>query len=160
MTRGTECSKKQDRAMILTIDLQSVLQCPKLRAFGLYYKTKLYVHNVTVYNNSNESSYCYIWHEAEGGLNVTVYNNSIESSHCYIWHEAEAGLNLTVYNNSIESSHCYIWHEAEAGLSAKGLHLVSLIFFLGTNIVKENNHQLKLIKTDETTQGIRKNVTP
>lgn len=41
--------KKSDKE-VLTMDLQSVLLCPKSNASALYYKTKLIVHNFTVYS--------------------------------------------------------------------------------------------------------------
>ena len=52
----------------VTMDLQSVLLCPRLNASALYYKTKLYVHNFTVYDLVSKHCVCYVWNECEGGL--------------------------------------------------------------------------------------------
>ena len=51
-----------------TMDLQSVLLCPRLNASALYYKTKLCVHNFTVYDLLGKHCVCYVWNECEGGL--------------------------------------------------------------------------------------------
>ena len=52
----------------VTMDLQSVLLCPRLNASALYYKTKLCVHNFTVYDLLGKHCVCYVWNECEGGL--------------------------------------------------------------------------------------------
>ena len=51
----------------VTMDLQSVLLCPRLNASALYYKTKLCVHNFTVYDLVSKHCVCYVWNECEGG---------------------------------------------------------------------------------------------
>ena len=52
----------------VTMDLQSVLLCPRLNASALHYKTKLCVHNFTVYDLVSKHCVCYVWNECEGGL--------------------------------------------------------------------------------------------
>ena len=52
----------------VTMDLQSVLLCPRWKASALYYKTKLCVHNFTVYDLVRKHCVCYVWNECEGGL--------------------------------------------------------------------------------------------
>ena len=52
----------------VTMDLQSVLLCPRWKASALYYKTKLCVHNFTVYDLVGKHCVCYVWNECEGGL--------------------------------------------------------------------------------------------
>ncbi|CAG9827718.1 unnamed protein product [Diabrotica balteata] len=66
---------KQSNNSVFTMDLQSVLLCPKSNAGSLYFKTKLIVHNFTVYDLKTKAGYCNIWHEGEGGLNQTVASN-------------------------------------------------------------------------------------
>ena len=39
-----------DNIYVWTMDMQAVLLCPKSKASSLYYKTKLQVHNFTLYN--------------------------------------------------------------------------------------------------------------
>ncbi|XP_047036028.1 uncharacterized protein LOC124641835 [Helicoverpa zea] len=59
--------------MVFTFDLQAVLLSPSLKASALYYKTKLKVHNFTLFNIKNNDGYCYIWHECEGGLSANEF---------------------------------------------------------------------------------------
>lgn len=58
---------------VFTFDLQAVLLSPSLKASALYYKTKLKVHNFTLYDIRNNDGYCYIWHECEGGLSANEF---------------------------------------------------------------------------------------
>nr|CAH7719285.1 unnamed protein product [Callosobruchus chinensis] len=66
----TEKSKDKlsNDAVVLCVDLQSVLLSPKTNVSNMYYKTKLIVHNYTIYNLKSKKAYCYLWNEAEGQL--------------------------------------------------------------------------------------------
>lgn len=57
----------------LTVDLQAVKNSPMLNASAIYYKTKLCVHNYTVYNLSNHHCVNYWWNESEGELNASIF---------------------------------------------------------------------------------------
>ncbi|GFN74480.1 hypothetical protein PoB_000098600 [Plakobranchus ocellatus] len=56
------------RLKMITMDLQAVLLAPALKASALYYRTKLCVHNFTIFDCTTRYVSCYVWHEAEGGL--------------------------------------------------------------------------------------------
>ena len=43
-----------DKIYVWTMDMQAVLPCPKSKASSLYYKTKLQVHNFTLYNQKQK----------------------------------------------------------------------------------------------------------
>lgn len=58
---------------VWTMDLQAVLLCPKTKASSLYYKTKLQVHNFTLFDLNSKEGYCYIWNESEGDLRSEVF---------------------------------------------------------------------------------------
>ena len=58
---------------MLTVDLQSVLLAPSLNALALYYKTKLCMHNYTIYDASTKDVTCYVWHEVEGGITANKF---------------------------------------------------------------------------------------
>lgn len=58
---------------VLAVDVQGVLLAPMLKASSLYYKTKLVVHNFTVYNLSTRQTTCYLWDETEGELVASVF---------------------------------------------------------------------------------------
>lgn len=72
-------SKASNKIMVLCMDLQALLSCPKLKASNntLYYKTKLEVHNFTVYNMLTHSATCYVWHEGEGSLSASEFASCI-----------------------------------------------------------------------------------
>nr|CAH7765192.1 unnamed protein product [Callosobruchus chinensis] len=55
------------------MDLQSVLLCPQPNVSALYYKTKLILHNFTLFDLHTKNGYCFLWHEGEGEL----------KSHCF-----------------------------------------------------------------------------
>ncbi len=70
-------SKASNNIMVVCMDLQALLLCPKLKASALYYKTKLAVHNFTVYNMLTHSATCYVWHEGEGSLSASEFISCI-----------------------------------------------------------------------------------
>lgn len=59
--------------LVYTMDLEAVMLCPLLKASALYYKTKLAVHNFTLFNLADKTATCYVWHEGEGGLVASVF---------------------------------------------------------------------------------------
>lgn len=62
---------------VYTMDLQSVLLCPVLQASAIYFKTKLTVHNFTIFSLTNKEGYCYLWDESEGSLNANEFTSII-----------------------------------------------------------------------------------
>lgn len=64
---------------VFCMDLQAVLLSPKSNVSSLYFKTKLMVHNFTIYNMKTKDAYCFIWHEAAGGVTANIYATII----CY-----------------------------------------------------------------------------
>ncbi|WAR13967.1 hypothetical protein MAR_004072 [Mya arenaria] len=62
---------------VITMDLQSVLLCPKLNASALYYKTKLTCHNFTVMNINTKEVHCYFWNESQGDLTANSFASCI-----------------------------------------------------------------------------------
>lgn len=77
MQEDTDIAKTSDRQLVITMDLQAVLQCPKLNASALYYKTKLCVHNFTLFDNVKKDTMCYVWHETEGGLSANEFASCV-----------------------------------------------------------------------------------
>ena len=62
---------------VVTIDLQSVLLCPRLQASALYYKTKLTCYNYTVYDLKTKDVACYFWNETESDLSANSFASCI-----------------------------------------------------------------------------------
>lgn len=71
------------KLVVVTMDLQAVLLCPKSMSSATYYKRKLSVHNFTLYNLATKDTVCYTWHEGQGGLEAdefaTIVINYLES---------------------------------------------------------------------------------
>lgn len=83
---------KESHNEVFTIDLQSVLLCPKSNVSSLYYKTKLIVHNFTIYDIKRQKGYCYLWNESEGGLTSNEFTSIIvhflnQQAELYNWKE-------------------------------------------------------------------------
>lgn len=76
---SARAEKSRDKALtdtatkVFTFDLQAVLLSPALKASALYYKTKLKVHNYTIFDNQTKEAFCFIWHESEGGVNADEF---------------------------------------------------------------------------------------
>lgn len=71
--------------LVITMDMQSVLQCPKLNVSEQYYKSKLLIHNFTIYVKNDKRVYMYVWHEGEGGVtanNITSCIIDFLNQHC------------------------------------------------------------------------------
>ena len=63
----------QEKKSVWTMDLQAVLLFPRTKASALYYKTKLQVHNFTLFDMKTKSGYCYVWEEVQGDLSSEVF---------------------------------------------------------------------------------------
>lgn len=57
--------------------MQSVLLCPKSNVSSQYYKTKLIVHNFTLYDLKRKQGYCFLWNETDGGLTANEFSSII-----------------------------------------------------------------------------------
>ncbi|KAF2885171.1 hypothetical protein ILUMI_20997 [Ignelater luminosus] len=66
--------------LVLTMDLQSILLCPKTLTSAMYYKQKLQFHNFTIYELNRCEVSLYVWHEASEGDGLFSYAKVIEST--------------------------------------------------------------------------------
>lgn len=62
---------------MFTMDVQAVKLCPMLYASKLYFKSKLQVHNFSLYNLSTHHCVNYCWNETEGELVASVFTTCI-----------------------------------------------------------------------------------
>lgn len=62
---------------VFCMDMQAVLLSPKSNTSALYFKMKLMVHNFTIYDMKSGEGYCFIWHEAAGGVSANNYSSII-----------------------------------------------------------------------------------
>ncbi len=66
-----------DKKLLVCMDLQGLLLCPKLQASVLYYKTKLSVHNFTIFDMASHDVTNYLWHEGEAGLSANEFASCV-----------------------------------------------------------------------------------
>ncbi|KAJ8721005.1 hypothetical protein PYW08_006470 [Mythimna loreyi] len=76
--------KEQDKKLaiegqchVYTQDVQAVKLSPNLQASAIYYKTKLCVHNFTMYNLSTHDAVCYWFDESDASLEASVFASCI-----------------------------------------------------------------------------------
>lgn len=70
-------NEASDSKLVVTMDLQSVLLCPKLLVSKIYYSQKLQVHDFTIYSLNNGDVYLYVWHEGEGAVTSNEFVSCI-----------------------------------------------------------------------------------
>ena len=58
--------------LMITMDQQVLLLCPRLEASVLFYKTKLGLHNFTLYHLA-DAVLRYVWHEGEAGISADEF---------------------------------------------------------------------------------------
>lgn len=68
-----------DDTVVVTMDLQSVLLSPRLRASAAYYKQKLQLHDFTIYRLNDGRADLYVWHEGDGGVTANEFISCIVS---------------------------------------------------------------------------------
>ncbi len=64
---------KEEGKFVYVMDVEAVLLCPKSNASSMYYKTKLNIHNFTLYNLKNGAGHCYFWDETAADLSADVF---------------------------------------------------------------------------------------
>ena len=73
----------KNEEFVFTMDLESVLLSPRSNVSAMYYKTKLIVHNFTIYHMRSHRGYCFVWNESEGCVTAneftTIITNFIEN---------------------------------------------------------------------------------
>lgn len=75
--KQTAIDQMSEETMVLTMDMQSVLLCPKLLVSEQYYKTKLALHNFSFYVKNTKDVRLYVWHEGEGGVSANNITSCI-----------------------------------------------------------------------------------
>ena len=71
-------AQTSETKLVFTMDLQAVQLCPLTKANAMYYKTKLKVHNFTIYNLASNKVRLYVWSEDSGGVDSDVFASIIE----------------------------------------------------------------------------------
>lgn len=63
--------------ILLCMDVEGVVLCPKLLASALYFKSKLQLHNFTLYDILTHDSVNYVWDETEGDLQSSTFTSIV-----------------------------------------------------------------------------------
>lgn len=71
--RQEKARDEEEKKWIFTMDLQSVLMAPFTKTSAMYYKSKLVVHNFTIFNLKSLDGHCFLWHEGVGGLTANKF---------------------------------------------------------------------------------------
>lgn len=71
--RDEKVRDKMEKKWVFTVDLQSVLMAPMTKASAMYYKSKLVVHNFTIFDLKSLDGHCFLWHEGEGSLTANEF---------------------------------------------------------------------------------------
>lgn len=72
-SKGLESRKDVNKNFVYVMDLETILVCPHSRASAIYYRTKVQVHNFTLYDLKSNNGYCSIWEETEGGVTANEF---------------------------------------------------------------------------------------
>ena len=64
---------------VTTMDLQCVLLCPSLKVSALKNRTKLCVHNFTIFECISADVKCFVWQEVERGLSANEFASCLYS---------------------------------------------------------------------------------
>lgn len=97
-------AKSQDKSqaendkdiLVFSMDLQAVLLSPATKASALYYKTKLQVHNFTIFEFTKKEVDCFVWHESDGGVTSAEFASCIL---CYLNMNAKGKKLIQIYSD-------------------------------------------------------------
>lgn len=87
-------SRANDENHIVTMDLQSVLTCPKLLASQSYYKLKMQLHNFTIYSLNDKKVSLYVWHESNGGVTANEFTSCVID---YLWSQVNSNPKIGLF---------------------------------------------------------------
>ncbi|CAI6359079.1 unnamed protein product [Macrosiphum euphorbiae] len=83
----------------LTMDVQAVKLARFIRASSMYYKTKLCVHNFTVFNQATADVCCYLCDEIKGGLEASIFSTMMVDYLDNIIQRKPTVSNISIYND-------------------------------------------------------------
>ena len=81
---------------VVTMDLQAVKVCPSIMASAVYFKTKLCVHNFTVYNLATRQCTCYWFDETQADLQASTFASFVVD---YIRRHLNDGKPIILYSD-------------------------------------------------------------
>lgn len=66
-----------EKTLLVCMDVQGLLLCPKLHGSSPFYKTSLGVHNFTIVNMVLDDATNYLWHEGEAGVSGNEFASCV-----------------------------------------------------------------------------------
>ncbi|KAF0706939.1 Uncharacterized protein FWK35_00028945 [Aphis craccivora] len=72
-----EEKNKHKSTVVITMDLESVLLCPKTEASAMFFKQKLQLHNFTIYKLNDHDVTLYVWNESDGNVTANEFTTCI-----------------------------------------------------------------------------------
>lgn len=87
---------QKGECIVLTQDLQAVKVCPSLNASALYYKTKLCVHNFTIFDVNSHNTRCYWFSETDADLTANTFTSCIID---YLTDKCDLGKPIIVWSD-------------------------------------------------------------
>lgn len=140
--RAIESHKARDRRFAaFCMDLESVLLAPSTEASAMYFKTKLSVHNFTVYNMATGAVSCYVWNETEGGVTANEFASCIINHLRNMGHYEEITIfsdGCTYQNRNVFLSNAIQQYVNETGITVQHKYLVRG----HTHMEVDNSHSL------------------
>lgn len=75
--KNKQKSTASNNKVVITMDLESVLLCPKTDASAMFYKQKLQLHNFTIYKLNDHDVTLYVWNETDGNVTANEFTTCI-----------------------------------------------------------------------------------
>ncbi len=77
MAKEAAKSQCDQKTVVVTMDVQSVLLAPNLMASAIYYKRKIQMHNLTFFRLNDGDVQLYVWDESQGGVSCNEFTSCI-----------------------------------------------------------------------------------
>lgn len=121
-------AQRDKTVKISTLDLQSLLVCPKLDASSIYYKMKLSCRNFTIYDMETRNVMCYFWTEVDGEINASSFASCVED---FLGNENLDGVsNIIIYsdgctyqNRNVTLSNALLRFAMKTGITIEHIYL-------------------------------------
>ena len=137
-----EQDKTEGNAIVAVYDLQAVMQLPQGDVSTLYYKSKLNVLNLTVYDIKKNICECFVWNETEGNRGVNEIGTCILNYIQSLCEKNEGDNNIEI-----------IFYSDNCAGQQKNKFMLALYLYAVTNLPVESITHKFLIKGHTQNEG-------
>ena len=137
-----EQDKTEGNAIVAVYDLQVVMQLPQGDVSTLYYKSKLNVLNLTVYDIKKNICECFVWNETEGNRGVNEIGTCILNYIQSLCEKNEGDNNIEI-----------IFYSDNCAGQQKNKFMLALYLYAVTNLPVESITHKFLIKGHTQNEG-------